>query len=287
MSALRDDPRAAARHAWSTGRYPSLAPNLLPAIARLVSAAGVDPGDRVLDVGCGTGNVALTARRAGARVVGVDLARRMLELARASAAVAGEGGTSSNDDGVSSGTDGASTSDDGLSWLEGDAEALPFADGTFDAVLSSFGHVFAPNPETAGRELVRVADSGGRVAFTAWSPDGVVGELTEVLTDHVADPPDDPWSHLEWGDPAAVRDRLRGVEDLSFQRRIVRFRYVSPEHFWQEFAEESGPLAPAVSRLPEGESRAALRRDAVATLEEWFGDNAVRVEYLQVRAVVA
>jgi SAM-dependent methyltransferase len=264
MSDLQNAGKAAARHAWSTGRYPSLAPNMLAPIARLVNAAGVDPGDRVLDVGCGTGNVALTARRAGADVVGVDLAPPMLRLARDSAGVAGY---------------------DDIDWAEGDAEALPFADDAVDVTLSNFGHVFAPDPVAAGRELCRVTRPGGRVAFTAWTPDGLVGRLTEVLDEHVPDPPDDPWSHLRWGDPEYVRERLPGA-DLSFQRRVVRFRYVSPEHFWREFAEESGPLSPALSRLDDADARQRLREDAVATVAEWFGENAVRVEYLQVRGVV-
>lgn len=265
MDASRDDRKQAALHAWSTGRYPSMAPNLLPAIARLVNVAGIDPGDRVLDVGCGTGNVALTARRSGAQVVGVDLARRMLDLARDSGLVAGY---------------------DDVAWLEGDAEHLPFPDGVFDVTLSNFGHVFAPEPVTAGRELARVTAPGGRVAFTAWSPNGVVGELTDVLTDHVTDPPNDPRSHLRWGRPDFVRDQLGDLADLSFQRRIARFRYVSPDHFWREFAEESGPLSPVLSGMSDAGDRERLRRDAVSVLEDWFGDNAVRVEYLQVRAVV-
>ncbi|PSP76473.1 methyltransferase type 11 [Halobacteriales archaeon QS_1_68_20] len=260
-----DHHKAAARHAWSTGRYPSLAPNLLPAVARLVNAAGVEPEDAVLDVGCGTGNAALTARRTGADVVGVDLARRMLELAGENVAVAGA-------------TD--------VDLLEGDAEHLPFRDGAFDVTVSNFGHVFAPDAEAAGRELVRVVRSGGRVAFTAWSPDGLVGRLTEVLTDHVDAAVEDPWAHLRWGDPSAVRSWLPGTRDVRFSRRIAQFRYASPAHFWREFAEESGPLAPVVGRLEAVDARRALRDDAVATLEEWFADNAISVEYLQVRAVV-
>jgi SAM-dependent methyltransferase len=262
---MSDSADRTGRHLWSAGRYPAMAPNLLPAIARLVNVGGVDPGNTVLDVGCGTGNAALTARRSGADVVGVDLSRRMLELARDSAALAGY---------------------DDLDWLVGDAEALPFPDDAFDVVLSNFGHVFAPDSTAAGRELLRAARPGGRVAFTAWSPDGVVGELTNVLTDHVAEPPNDPYSHLRWGDPDFVRDQFGDAAEISFQRRILRFRYVSPHHFWREFAEESGPLSPVLRRMDDGDARAALRRDAIDALEQWFGDNAIRVEYLQVRAVV-
>ncbi|OAQ51673.1 methyltransferase type 11 [Natrinema mahii] len=255
-----------ARHVWSAGRYPAMAPNMLPAIARLVNAAGIDPGNRVLDVGCGTGNAALTARRAGADVVGLDLAPEMLELARDNAALAGH---------------------DDIGWLVGDAETLPVPDDAFDVVLSNFGHVFAPDSTRAGAELRRVTRSGGRVCFTAWSPTGVVGDLTAVLTDHVTAPPSDPWAHLEWGEPDVVRERFADVADLSFQRRLLEFRYATPRHFWREFAEESGPLSPVLRRMDDDDARAALRRDAVGALEDWFGDNAIRVEYLQARAVVA
>jgi len=242
-----------------------MAPNLLPAIARLVNAAGITPGDAVLDVGCGTGNAALTARRSDADVVGVDLSRRMLDLAEESAALAGY---------------------DDPEWVLGDAETLPFADDAFDSVLSNFGHVFAPDSTVAGNELLRVTRSGGRVAFTAWSPGGIVGELTDVLSEHVAAARNDPRAHLRWGDPAFVREQFGDAADCSFQRRMLRFRYVSPQHFWREFAEESGPLSPVLRGMEDDEVRAALRRDAIDTLENWFGDNAIRVEYLQVRAVV-
>jgi ubiquinone/menaquinone biosynthesis C-methylase UbiE len=242
-----------------------MAPNLLVPIARLRSVAGIDPGNRVLDVGCGTGNLALTASRSGAEVVGLDLTRDMLDLARDSAHLAGEAP---------------------IGWLAGDAEQLPFETNAFDVVLSSFGHVFAPEPAAVADEIVRVTSSGGRIAFTAWSPDGLVAALTDVLTDHVDEPPNDPWSHLDWGRPSFVREQLGAVTALSFQRRIARFRYVSPAHFWRDFAEEAGPLSPVISRIDDPDARRALREDALSTLEQWFGDNVVRVAYLQVRAVV-
>ena len=133
---------------------------------------------------------------------------------------------------------------------------------------------------------MRHAPSRGRVAFTSWSPDGLVGALTDVLDDYVTHEDHDPWAHLRWGDTEFVRDRL-GVDcDLSFERRIARFRYVSPEHFWRDFAVEAGPLSPALRALDDEATREALREDALASLDEWFADNAVRVEYLLVRGVV-
>lgn len=199
--------RGPMRQVWSAGRYPSMAPNLLPAIARLVNVAGVDPGDRVLDVGCGTGNAALTARRVGASVVGIDISPRMLDHARENAALAGY---------------------DDLEWLIGDAEHLPFPDGSFDVVCSNFGHVFAPDASRATREMVRVVAPGGRVALTAWTPTGIVGRLTELLADRIPAGAGDPWSHLNWGDPDHVREQIGDLTDPSFQHRTLRFRYVSP-----------------------------------------------------------
>jgi len=265
MADTASDDTDESTHIWSTKQYPSLASNLLPATARLVNTVGVSADDVVLDVGCGTGNVALTTRRQGARVVGVDASPPMLSLAEGNTRLAEY---------------------DDIDWLAGDAESLPFADDQFDAVLSNFGHVFAPAASTAAAEMRRVTREGGRIAFTAWSPTGLVGALTDILTDHVENRDLDPRGHLRWGEPDFVRDQLGGHCDLSFQRRVLRFRYVSPQHFWQEFAEEAGPLSPALRRLEEPEARAALRRDALDCLEEWFADNAVRVEYLLVRGVV-
>ena len=287
-------------HEWSTGRYPSLAPNLLPATARLVNAAGVDAGDRVLDVGCGTGNVAITAARSGASVVGLDVTPRMIELARESARLAGV----TDDRSARSARSAPASSDDeamaesnhavpgptltgtgSVTWVEGDAGRLPFQADTFEVVCSNFGHVFAPEPDRVGGELRRVTRPGGRIAFTAWTPDGLVGELTRVLERHVTRPASDPWAHLEWGRPAFVREQFPAAP-LDVQRRIARFRYVSPAHFWREFAEEAGPLSPVLGRLEDPEARSRLRSEALATLEEWFADNEIRVEYLLVRAVV-
>jgi ubiquinone/menaquinone biosynthesis C-methylase UbiE len=242
-----------------------MAPNLLPAIARLTNACGVDPGDNVLDVGCGTGNAALTARRSGAQVAGVDLSPDMLRMAERNAATAGYRD---------------------IDWLIGNAQQLPVPSDAFDVALSNFGHVFAPDAEAASRELVRATKPGGRVGFTAWSPHGVAGELTDVLTEQLDTLPSDPWAHLQWGDPSFVRDHLPATVDLTFQRRILRFRYASPAHFWEEFAEESGPLSPILQRIDDPGVLETVRENALAVLEEWFGENAVRVEYLQCRGVV-
>jgi SAM-dependent methyltransferase len=251
--------------AWSSSAYPAFAPNLLPAIARLVRFAGVGDGDRVLDAGCGTGNVSLTARRAGADVVGFDLTRGMLHHARDNAAVEGTG----------------------VDLVQGDVAGTPFATDAFDAALSSFGHVFAPDVAGAASELTRVTAPGGRVAFAAWSPYGVVGALGELAAEYVDGEGHDPTRHLQWGRPERVADLLDGVEDLEFRHGEVSFRFVSPAHFWRQVAEESGPLVAAVEQLPDAAARRSMRAAALDRLDEFFEDNAVRAEYLLARGTVA
>ena len=250
-------------HAWSSSAYPGMAPNLLPAIARLVELADVTAGECVLDAGCGTGNVALTVSQRGAHPVGFDLTRGMLDLARESATVAG-------------------TAPD---WVRGDVERLPFEDGAFDVTLSSFGHVFAPGAAATADELVRVTKPGGRIAFAAWSPYGVVGALAELAAEYVPESAPDPTAHLRWGHPEQVEALLDGaVSDLAFRHGNVTFRYVSPAHFWRQIAVESGPLVAAVEQLNDPETRAEMRAAALDRVEEFFEDNAVHAEYVLARA---
>ncbi|HWH12977.1 MAG TPA: methyltransferase domain-containing protein [Solirubrobacteraceae bacterium] len=143
---------------WGRGRYERIAGELLPVAASVIEAAGVQPGERVLDVGCGTGNAALLAAERGARVVGVDPAASLLELAAADA----------EDRGVEA------------SFIEGTAGALPVADGGFDAVLSVFGVIFAPDADAAAAELARVTSPAGRIVVSAWLPGGVFTEAMKV-----------------------------------------------------------------------------------------------------------
>jgi len=233
-----DDPTEpddrSARHVWSAGRYPAMAPNMLPAIARLVNTAGIDPGNRVLDVGCGTGNAALTARRAGANVVGLDLAHGMLELARDNASLAAEAD---------------------IGWLTGDAEALPSR--TTRSTWSSRTSVTSSRrTRPAPARNSDVTKPGGRVCFTAWSPNGVVGDLTEVLTDHVAEAPSDPWSHLQWGAcfrPRPVCRRHRLLVPAPTAR--VPIRHATPL-----LAGVRRGVRPAFARPPAHERRRRARR---------------------------
>ncbi len=159
MTALQEI-KQGARKTWAEGDYRALANYLPPASAHLARVAGVKAGDKVLDVACGTGVTAITAARLGAKVSALDLTPDLLAVAEDEAALANVAG---------------------IQWREGDAEALPYTDGAFDVVLSSFGHMFTPDPAAAARELVRVAKSGGTIAFTTWPPESAVGQIFKII----------------------------------------------------------------------------------------------------------
>jgi SAM-dependent methyltransferase len=148
---------------WGLGSYIDIATFLSPMSAHLVRAADVSRGEHVLDVACGTGITTITACRAGAKVIGIDLTPELLERAREEAAIAGL--------------------IDGIEWKDGDAEDLPFPDNSFDIVLSSLGHMFTPRPTVAAEEL-RVTKAGGRIAFTTWPPEHAVGRFFAAIGRH-------------------------------------------------------------------------------------------------------
>lgn len=237
-----------AMHTWGTGAYSDVGQHFLPAIARLVDAAAVGTGDRVLDVACGPGNLALTAHRRSATVVGVDLAPAMLGHARENAAVV----------------------DAEVAWHNADAEALPYADGAFDAVLSNVGHFVAPDPGAAGAELVRVAAPGGRIAYTAWLPDGPLPAIYEALDPYLPADPDAPDPPHRWSDPAVASERLGpGAESLATEDATVTIPAVSVPHFWSYIVACSGPLQDTLDSVP-AEDRTAARDDVLAALEPYF-----------------
>ena len=177
--------KAKQREAWSS--FAPLAANTTITAARLVRFARVQPNQRVLDVGCGTGVVAITAAlHAAARVTGADLTPELLEVARENARI---GGCE-------------------IDWHEADVEKLPFADGEFDVVLSQFGHIFAPRPDVAVGEMLRVLKSGGTIAFSTWPPELFNGRMFALIGRNMPPPPPGVSPPTQWGDPNIVRERL-------------------------------------------------------------------------------
>jgi SAM-dependent methyltransferase len=248
--------------------WPSFAPmemlTMLPA-AQLVKRARVRTGQRVLDVGCGTGVVALTAALRGADVTGLDLTPELLERARENARIV----------------------DVDVEWVEGDAEALPFADSSFDTVLSQFGHIFAPRPDVATAEMLRVLKPGGTIAFSSWPPDLFVGRTFELLSRYVPAPPEGVASPALWGDTAVIGERLgNAVTDLVFDRLTAIVPALSPKHHQVNQERFIGPITKLAQTLENSdpERLAAFRAEYEAISSDYFEDNAVSQGYLIARA---
>jgi SAM-dependent methyltransferase len=237
-----------------------------PCAARLVRFAGVQRGQRVLDVGCGTGVVSITAARLGAKVTGADLTPELLVQARENAAIAGLD----------------------IEWREADVEALPFDDDAFDAVLSQFGHIFAPRPQVALREMLRVLKPGGTIAFSTWPPEHMVGRAWALASRYLPPPPEGVAPPVQWGDPAIVRERLGSlVRDLTFDRDVMLAPALSPQHVRWQVERTSGPVMRLVETLSASDPAKleAYRREYDAMVAEYIELNVLRHSYLMTRAI--
>jgi SAM-dependent methyltransferase len=234
------------RAIWSAGNWDRLSRHPAPAGPVVIDAAGVQAGMDVLDVGCGSGGtIAVPAAQRGARVTGADIAPENFSAARARAEAAGVQ----------------------VEWIEADAAAIPLPDASFDRVLSTFGHAFAPDQEGAARELVRLCRPGGRIACAMWTPEGVNGQMFSVVGRHMPAPPEGFVPPIAWGTEARWEELVgsQGVE-LEFRRADCPFEGRSLDAFLDEFAEFFGPLVTARNVLGE-EGFAALKAD----LRELFG----------------
>jgi len=256
--------KAAQREGWSSF-LPVEVTTTIPA-GKLVKFAGVRAKERVLDVACGTGVVAITAALRGATVSGLDLTPALIERARKNAGVAGVN----------------------AEFIEGDAEALPYPDGTFDVVLSQFGHIFAPRPALAMREMLRVLKKGGRVAFSTWPPEHFTGRLFSFIARHAAPPPgvDPPAPPPLWGDPNIIRERLGdAITDLKFARGMLVAPALSIAHFRTAQEATIGPLKKLVESLDNApDELAQIRRDFETMAADVFEDNAVHMPFLMTQA---
>jgi len=258
------DFKAAQRVGWAS--FGPLAMFTTPAAARLVRFAGVRPGQRVLDVACGTGVVAVTAARLGARVTGADFTPELLAQARESSSIA----------------------ELNVDWKDADVEQLPFADQEFDVVLSQFGHMFAPRPAVAVAEMLRVLKPGGTIAFTTWPAESLVGRTMALTMRYLPPPPPGVAPPLQWGDPAIVRERLgAAVRDLTFDRDTMVVYTLSPQHQRWTSERTAGPTLKLVQTLAATDPAklAEFRREFDAIVGDFFEMNTTRQTYLMTRSV--
>jgi SAM-dependent methyltransferase len=253
------------RELWAS--FGSMAIFTTPVAAHLVSYAQVGAGETLLDVGTGTGVVAITAARAGAQVSAIDLTPQLLDEARSNAKIAGH---------------------EHIAWTEGTAEHLPYEDKSFDVVLSQFGHMFAPHPDEVIAEMHRVLKPGGRIAFATWPPDRLVGQMFALIGSHGPELPPSISPPGRWGDQTFIAERLgTHFDDPSFERGTMRLPALSLAHY-RHFIEHSiGPMQKLIAASSADPLKlSALRAAFDAMVEPYYAENLVHQHYLLTRAQV-
>jgi SAM-dependent methyltransferase len=263
-----DDRELKARHRgmWALGDYASVAREVVSGVGpAVVDATGVGPGDRVLDIAAGSGNASIPAARTGAVVVASDLTPELLAVGRAEA-----------DEGLS------------ITWEEADAEALPFEDASFDAVISALGVMFAPHHQTAADELLRVCRADGRIGLLSWTPEGFIGQMFATMKPYAPPPPAGVQPPPLWGSEDHVRELIGDrVSGLEMTRRSLRVDcFASPTEFREYFKDRYGPtIAVYRANAEDPERCAALDRDLDALAERFCAtDGSMEWEYLLVTA---
>ena len=230
---------------WGTGDFARIAVTALIVGERLCETVDLRPGERVLDVAAGSGNTALAAARRWCEVVATDFVPNLLEAAKRRAECEGLA----------------------LTAQVADCQELPFEDGSFDVVLSSFGAMFAPDQERTAAELVRVCRPGGRIGMANWTPASLVGDIFRTTARHVAPFPGIRPA-VEWGDEQCARALFADrVSSLQFVPRQFVFRYLSAQHFVDYFQRWYGPTKTAFDALDE-QGRDALARDLCRAVEK-------------------
>ena len=258
--------KARQRDTWASGDYAVIGTTLQIFGESLSEAVDVQAGEQVLDVAAGNGNASLAAARRGADVTATDYVPSLLDLTRRRAA--GEGLA--------------------IRTEHADAEALPYPDGSFDVVLSTFGVMFAPNQEQATAELVRACRPGGRIGLANWTPSGFIGQMFKTVGRHVP-PPAGVRPPVAWGDEARLEELFGDhVDALTVRRRHFIFRYRSAQDWLDTFRTYYGPTLKAFAAIDDA-TRAALELDLLALAEQFntssTGTLRVPSEYLEVVAV--
>jgi SAM-dependent methyltransferase len=261
---------AVQQQVWSAGDFARVGLMLVPVSENLCEAADVLPGERALDVACGSGNTAIAAARRFAKTIGLDYVPELLDHGRERAR--------------------AELVD--VDWVEGDAQDLPFPDDSFDIVLSTFGAMFAPDQQRAADEMLRVCRPGGRIAMANWVPDGMIGEMFMTVGKY-APPPFKIDPPILWGTEQRLRELFGDrISELRTERRDWMQRFPSPEWGLEYMRKWFGPTKMAFARLADNpDAQKALEDDLVSLAQRhnMAGDAAVvaPATYLEVIATRA
>ncbi len=252
--------------AWSSGDFAAIGATLVVSSETLCETVDLHAGQRVLDVATGSGNTAIAAARRWCDVTGIDYVPALLERGRERAAAERLA----------------------VNFQEGDAEDIPFLDGFFDVVLSTYGVMFAPNQEQAAQELLRVCKPGGKIGLVNWTPEGYIGQMFRIIGQYVP-PPSGLKSPMLWGTEARLRDLFgEAVTSLEVRRSNFVFRYRSVEHWVAFFRTYYGPMLKTFAAL-DANKQAALAHDLGKLLQQFNrSDDATLVvpsEYVEVIAI--
>ena len=251
------------RRVWGAGNWDEVADYVSQVGKPLLDAIGVEPGMRLLDIGAGSGgSIAIPAAQRGASVVASDLVAEHFEAGRLRAADAGVE----------------------IEWVEADALDLPFEDGSFDRVTSTFGHMFAPDHALAASEMARVCKPGGVIGFACWSPEGLVGRMFALTGSYMPPPPEDFQPPILWGAEAHVRELFEPLGfELEFEPKLNVFTHDSVEGYSEHFAQNFGPMVTAKAALGERFNELRTELDALFEDANQATDGSMRTEggYLQ------
>lgn len=266
LTSVEKQGNARVENVWALGDYRSISTMLPQISAHLTRLINLQPGESVLDVACGNGNTAITACKKGAIVTGIDITPELLSIAE---------------------EEEKSAQVKGIVWKEGDCQNLPFDDESFDVVLSTFGHMFAPQPEIVAKEMIRVTKKGGRIGFATWPPELAIGSIFKVNAKYLPRTSNNHRpapSPMLWGVPEIIDKRLSGASDLYFERGTTIFSILSPNHYWEFMSTKYGPLLKviqALNNLADGDSKTKLlKEDFLKIVEPYIFDNGIRLGYL-------
>lgn len=257
------------RAMWASGDYPAVATQVIAGLGpTLVHAAGVRAGERVLDVAAGSGNAAIAAAAAGADVVASDLTPELFSVGRIL----------------------AREQEVELTWLEADAESLPFEDNSFDVVLSCVGVMFAPHHELSADEIVRVCRTGGRIGIINWTPQGFIGRMFATMMRYAPAPPPGASPPPLWGDEGHLTSLFEdAVENMSFARQTLRVdRFNSGDEFRDFFKQTYGPTISVYAYISDDPTATRALDTALAELADGAldGEGIMNWEYLLATGVI-